>query len=145
MFVLITFRLLVTRSMQRKNIILQKQEKKKCQKILILFEGFFQQIFTGIFIISAQQYFFENAKTKIFLMATATNDLDSTIKEAQSFNQPKNVVEHCSIDISMVENVLLIWLDKNIDNQNMRCNHTVAQLRSVPPGLSPIQINVLIF
>ena len=63
-------------------------------------------------------------------MVTATNDSDSTIKGKQAFVQQKPLAEDCSIDMSMVENVLLIWLDKNIDNQDIECNHTIAQLRS---------------
>ena len=51
-------------------------------------------------------------------------------KAEQVFDQPKMAPEGCSVAMSMVENVLLIWLDKNIDDQNIQCNHTIVQLRS---------------
>ena len=44
---------------------------------------------------------------------------------------PKGRTAHQRVNIQMVQNVILIWLDGNIDNNNDDCHNTVSQLRRV--------------
>ncbi|CAF4232890.1 unnamed protein product, partial [Adineta steineri] len=44
---------------------------------------------------------------------------------------PKGVESRRRIDIKQVQNVLLIWLDSNIDETNDDCQNTITKLRSV--------------
>ena len=55
---------------------------------------------------------------------------DSTVKVQQPSNQLNDTAEDGATNIIMVQNVLLIWLDDSIDNQNVNCRHTITQLRS---------------
>jgi tetratricopeptide (TPR) repeat protein len=54
---------------------------------------------------------------------------------AEKSEQPsalsKGATENQRVNIKMVQNVLLIWLDSNIDDNNDDCNNTVSQLRQV--------------
>jgi hypothetical protein len=43
----------------------------------------------------------------------------------------KDATRYQRVNIKMVQNVLLIWLDSNIDDNNDNCRNTVSQLRSV--------------
>ena len=44
---------------------------------------------------------------------------------------PKGASAHQQVDIKIVQNVLLIWLDTNINIKNKDCGNTVTQLRRV--------------
>src|SRR5437879_1497112 len=43
----------------------------------------------------------------------------------------KDPVRRGRINMQMVQNVLLIWLDNNIDDKNADCRNTIIQLRRV--------------
>jgi hypothetical protein len=51
--------------------------------------------------------------------------------EKQTASSSKNGVSSRLGNIEMVQNVLLIWLDSNIDDKNPDCRNTTAQLRRV--------------
>ena len=50
---------------------------------------------------------------------------------ASSSTQPKDAKRRDQTDVQMVQNVLLIWLDSNIDKNNSDCQNTIAHLRRV--------------
>jgi tetratricopeptide (TPR) repeat protein len=52
-------------------------------------------------------------------------------KSEQSSALSKGTTEYQRVNIKMVQNVLLIWLDSNIDDNNDDCHNTVSQLRRV--------------
>lgn len=56
-------------------------------------------------------------------------DSDSTIRSVQSFVNPNNARRGNRIDISMIQNILLIWLDGNIDKNSDDCQTMMTQLR----------------
>src|SRR4051794_32796712 len=60
----------------------------------------------------------------------ATNYSDFAANAKQAFAHLIGTVPHGPINTQMVQNVLLIWLDKNIDVNNADCQNTVTQLRS---------------
>jgi tetratricopeptide (TPR) repeat protein len=43
----------------------------------------------------------------------------------------QDTVSHRRINMQMVQNVLLIWLDTNIDDNSIDCRNTIAQLRCI--------------
>lgn len=43
----------------------------------------------------------------------------------------KRIVPRQRRNVRMIQNVFLIWLDQNIDDNNVDCRNTIAQLRSV--------------
>ena len=49
--------------------------------------------------------------------------------KAEPSTSSKNVRENGRINAQMVQNVLLIWLDSNIDDNSTDCQNTVSQLR----------------
>lgn len=51
--------------------------------------------------------------------------------EKQTASSSKNAVPCRPGNIEMVQNVLLIWLDSNIDDKNADCRNTTSQLRRV--------------
>ena len=57
---------------------------------------------------------------------------DGALRAAQSSTDPENVRRrNVRLDIPMIQNVLLIWLDSNIDENSSDCQNTIAQLRHV--------------
>jgi tetratricopeptide (TPR) repeat protein len=52
-------------------------------------------------------------------------------KSEQSSALSIGTTEYQRVNIKMVQNVLLIWLDSNIDDNNDDCHNTVSQLRRV--------------
>ena len=56
-------------------------------------------------------------------------DSDSTIRSVQSFVNPNNARRGNQIDIQMIQNILLIWLDGNIDKNSDDCQNMMSQLR----------------
>jgi tetratricopeptide (TPR) repeat protein len=59
----------------------------------------------------------------------ATGHSSATTKAEQASAHSKGAVPCGRINIQMVQNVLLIWLDSNIDDNNDDCRNTVTQLR----------------
>jgi tetratricopeptide (TPR) repeat protein len=60
----------------------------------------------------------------------------STKKPDQATVVPKGARTQGRINIQMVQNVLLIWLDSNIDDNNEDCHNTISQLRRVVNTIS---------
>jgi tetratricopeptide (TPR) repeat protein len=52
-------------------------------------------------------------------------------KQKQASAHPKDAPEGGRINVQMVQNVLLIWLDSNIDENSTDCRNTITQLRRV--------------
>ena len=52
-------------------------------------------------------------------------------QRASSFTQPKYARRHTRADVELVQNVLLIWLDSNIDENSSDCQNTITHLRGV--------------
>jgi hypothetical protein len=50
-------------------------------------------------------------------------------KAVQASTVSKGAIRHRRTNIKMVQNVLLIWLDNNINDNNEDCRNTVSQLR----------------
>jgi tetratricopeptide (TPR) repeat protein len=48
---------------------------------------------------------------------------------AESSTYPKGATRSGRINVQMVQNVLLIWLDSNIDDSSSDCRNTISQLR----------------
>src|SRR4051812_21362293 len=59
----------------------------------------------------------------------ATTLTGAAAKAEQVSAHSKGAVPRTRINIQMVQNVLLIWLDKNIDDNNADCRNTISQLR----------------
>ncbi|CAF0898936.1 unnamed protein product [Adineta steineri] len=56
-------------------------------------------------------------------------DTQSKTKYVSNFS--KDSVENRRINMRRMQNILLIWLDKNIDENNTDCSNTIDQLKSV--------------
>ena len=54
-----------------------------------------------------------------------------TKKAEQASVVPKGVMLRRRVNIQRMQNVLLIWLDNNIDQNNEDCRNTISQLRHV--------------
>jgi hypothetical protein len=54
-----------------------------------------------------------------------------TNKTGQASAIPKSIIPRGRVNIQTMQNVLLIWLDSNIDNKNQDCRNTVTQLRRI--------------
>ena len=63
--------------------------------------------------------------------STATSKSGGAKKTDQASVVPKGARTQGRINIQMVQNVLLIWLDSNIDDNNEDCHNTISQLRRV--------------
>ena len=59
----------------------------------------------------------------------ATGKSSAQGKAQQGSTVAKDARVRRRVDIKMVQNVLLIWLDSNIDDNNQDCQNTVTQLR----------------
>jgi Tfp pilus assembly protein PilF len=59
----------------------------------------------------------------------ATGHSSAATKAEQASAYSKGVIPRRRIDVQMVQNVLLIWLDNNIDDNNDDCRNTGTQLR----------------
>jgi tetratricopeptide (TPR) repeat protein len=59
----------------------------------------------------------------------ATGKSDSVTKAEQASAHSKNAASSGRINVEMVQNVLLIWLDQNIDDNSADCRNTITQLR----------------
>jgi tetratricopeptide (TPR) repeat protein len=61
------------------------------------------------------------------------NEKSTTVGKASGEEQasvhPKSAVGRGRINVRMVQNVLLIWLDNNIDDNSKECRNTITQLR----------------
>ena len=42
-----------------------------------------------------------------------------------------DIIQDSQFNVRMVQNVLLIWLDQNIDENNVDCRNTIKQLRYI--------------
>jgi tetratricopeptide (TPR) repeat protein len=62
---------------------------------------------------------------------SATSKPGGAGKKEQASAQSKDAGRRRRANIKMVQNVLLIWLDSNIDDNNEDCRNTVVQLRRV--------------
>ena len=60
-----------------------------------------------------------------------TDKSSSQGKTQQGSTEAKDARVRRRVDMKMVQNVLLIWLDSNIDDNNQDCHNTVTQLRCV--------------
>jgi tetratricopeptide (TPR) repeat protein len=61
----------------------------------------------------------------------ATGHSGAAAKAEQASAHSKDAVPRERINVKMVQNVLLIWLDNNIDDNSADCRNTVTQLRRV--------------
>ena len=61
----------------------------------------------------------------------STGKLDGEKKPDEVPAVSKDATAYQRVNIRMVQNVILIWLDSNIDDNNEDCNNTISQLRSV--------------
>ena len=65
-------------------------------------------------------------------MATSKSSTTSKSDGAKKTSiQPKDAVSRRRRSIQMVQNVLLIWLDNNIDESSADCRNTITQLRRI--------------
>ena len=55
--------------------------------------------------------------------------LGATTQTASSSTQPKDTKRRGQTNVQMVQNVLLIWLDSNIDENSSDCQNTITYLR----------------
>jgi hypothetical protein len=55
--------------------------------------------------------------------------MDKTLSKASEFSNGAEMRRR--INVKMVQNVVLIWLDSNISDSNSDCRNTLAQLRRV--------------
>jgi hypothetical protein len=62
---------------------------------------------------------------------SATSSPGGAGKKEQAAVQSKDAGRHRRANVKMVQNVLLIWLDSNIDDNNEDCRNTVVQLRRI--------------
>jgi hypothetical protein len=60
---------------------------------------------------------------------TATNKSNGAAKVEQASVHSKDAIASRRINMQMVQNVLLIWLDSNLDEDSADCRNTIAQLR----------------
>ena len=51
-------------------------------------------------------------------------------------DKTKGAVAHRQVNVRMVQNVLLVWLDTNIDTNNNDCQNTITRLRHVINDIS---------
>jgi tetratricopeptide (TPR) repeat protein len=63
--------------------------------------------------------------------STITDKTSDTRKAKKASAHSKDSDGHRRVNIRMVQNVLLIWLDNKIDDNNKDCRNTVIQLRRV--------------
>ena len=63
--------------------------------------------------------------------SNAASKFSNVSNTAQATVQSKDAAVRGRINIQMVQNVLLIWLDSNIDNNSADCRNTTMQLRRV--------------
>jgi hypothetical protein len=59
----------------------------------------------------------------------ATGKSGSITKAEQVSAHSKNAASSEPINVQMVQNVLLIWLDQRIDDNSADCRNTITQLR----------------
>jgi hypothetical protein len=62
---------------------------------------------------------------------STTTKSGGAAKAGQSSVHSKRTTPGGRINIQMVQNVLLIWLDNNIDDNSNDCRNTITQLRRV--------------
>ena len=63
--------------------------------------------------------------------STAAGKTDITTNAEQASSMSNDAGSRRHANIGMVQNVLLIWLDKNIDDNSTDCQNTVTQLQGV--------------
>ena len=61
----------------------------------------------------------------------STGKSDGAKKSDEVSAVPKGATAYQRVNIRMVQNVILIWLDSNIDDNNDDCHNTITQLRRV--------------
>ncbi|CAF4376277.1 unnamed protein product, partial [Adineta steineri] len=61
----------------------------------------------------------------------ATNKFDSTKIFEPVFDLPMTAVANRRMNMQRMQNVLLIWLDNNIDDNDIDCRNTIKQLKRV--------------
>src|SRR5215813_2448925 len=61
--------------------------------------------------------------------SAAASKSDDAAKADQDSTYSKDSIRHGRINVQMVQNVLLIWLDNTIDDNNADCCNTIIQLR----------------
>jgi tetratricopeptide (TPR) repeat protein len=62
-------------------------------------------------------------------MSNAKSSATGTSGDAAKAGQAKDAIQRRRFDMQIVQNVLLIWLDNNIDDNSADCRNTVTQLR----------------
>ena len=60
----------------------------------------------------------------------------STAAQASAHSNDTAPLQRRRMNIQMVQNVLLIWLDANIDEGNAGCRNTITQLRRIVPDVN---------
>ena len=63
--------------------------------------------------------------------STASGNSGDGGKKKEASASSKDIIPRRRADISMVQNVLLIWLDNNINEGDDDCRNTLTQLRRV--------------
>src|ERR1700684_4551425 len=56
---------------------------------------------------------------------------DGAAKAEQTSAGSKRVAPRQRITVQMMQNILIIWLDKNIDDNSADCRNTISQLRRI--------------
>ncbi len=79
-------------------------------------------------ITSSQQYFHSKKMNKLKSKAVIDKS-DERAKTKQAFTHSKGPNDCCQTNARMMQNILLIWLDNNIDENNTDCRNTITQLR----------------
>jgi hypothetical protein len=64
----------------------------------------------------------DNGKSK-------ATDISGGTTKTEPSTSSENVRGNGRINVQMVQNVLLIWLDSNIDNNSTDCQNTISQLQ----------------
>ena len=70
------------------------------------------------------------------IKSSITDKTDGATKAEQTSILSRDAAPRRRANIKMVQNVLLVWLDSNIDNNNGDCRNTISQLRRVVNDIS---------
>ena len=69
----------------------------------------------------------------------------TTSGATQATAQSKDAAGRGRINIQMVQNVLLIWLDSNIDNNSADCRNTTMQLRRAVNSITYLRMVINVY
>ena len=81
-----------------------------------------------IFITVSFVNFFGSILKQSFYAMSGANSIPAA-QTASSFTQPKHARRRGQTNVQLVQNVLLIWLDNNIDQNSSDCQNTTTHLR----------------